>query len=458
MNKIIVLILTFILTVPTGLLSSDIKLPPIDEKIFDNGLEVVVIENHELPVVSMRMVIKSGSAFDPAGKAGLASLTAGLLRKGTKSRTATEVAEAIDFVGGSLSGSANRDASNISCSVLLKHLGVGLDVLSDIILNPAFADDEIERLRNQKLSSIMQSKDNPSSLCTKGFNKVLFDEHPYGQPTIGTENTLSAVTANDIKAFYKSYYKPNNAIFVVAGDIKPEDIFKAVEEVFGKWQKGEIPAITFPEVSPPKDYSILLIDKPDATQTNIRFGHFGINRNDKDYYSLLLMNYVLGSSFTSRLMQTVRVEKGLTYDIRTVNEYNIMPAAYYCNTFTENDSTIPAIQASIAEIRKMKEELVSDEEYNEAVNFYAGDYPMSLETPSDVASEIIKVKLYGLPVSYIEDFTKNIRKITKQDMLKAAQNHLDPDNMVFSIVSKAADIEEKLKTLGTVKKITIDEM
>ena len=216
--------------------------------------------------------------------------------------------------------------------------------------------------------------------------------------------------------------------------------------------------MTFPEVSPPKDYSILLIDKPDATQTNIRFGHFGINRNDKDYYSLLLMNYVLGSSFTSRLMQTVRVEKGLTYDIRTVNEYNIMPAAYYCNTFTENDSTLLAIQASIAEIKKMKEELVSDEEYNEAVNFYAGYYPMSLETPADVASEIIKVKLYGLPVSYIEDFTGNIKKVTKQDMLEAAKNHLDPDNMVFSIVSKAADIKEKLKTLGTVKKITIDEM
>jgi zinc protease len=437
--------------------SAQLKLPPIEEKTLPNGLDVVVIENHELPVVSMRMVIRSGSTYDPADKAGLADMTAGLLRKGTKTRTATEVADAIDFVGGNIGGNANRDATVVTCSVLHKHFDVGLDVLSDIVLHPVFADEEIERIRRQTLAGIQQSKDDPATICTRGFNQMLFGDNPYARPSGGTEASVTAITADDIKNFYKTYYKPNNAFMLVAGDVKPDEVFQKVEKAFGSWKRGDIPPLEYTSPQPPKGYSILLIDKPDATQSNIRFGHLGITRSNEDYFPMLLMNYVLGSSFTSRLTQAVRVEKGLTYDIRTVNEYNIMPAAYYCNTFTQNDSTVQAITTAIAEIRKMMTEPISDEEYDEAVNFYSGYYPMSLETPNDVAGEIMKVKLYGLPVSYIEDFTKNVRKVTKDDIMRAAQRHLDPDNMVFCVVSNADDVAKSLETLGPVKIESIDE-
>lgn len=453
----------FVITVATIVIvalpaSAQVKLPPITEKTLDNGLEIVVIENHELPVVSMRMVIKSGSAYDIVGKAGLANLTAGLLRKGTKTRTATEIAEQIDFVGGSLRTSANRDATNVTCSVLLKHFDVGMEILSDIILNPVFADEEIERDRFRMISAIKQSKDDPGRLCANGFNKSLFGEHPYGQPVIGTEASLSSLTADDIKSFYNTYYKPNNAIFVVAGDVKPKAVLKTIKKAFGRWEKGTIPELQMPAVKQPEGYSILLVDKPDASQANIRFGHLGMTRSNPDYFPHLLMNYILGAAFTSRLNQVVRVEKGLTYDIRTVNEWNIMPAAYYCNTFTENDSTMIAIRAAITEIKRMQAEEITDIEFNEAVNFYSGYYPMILETPDNVAREIVKVKLYYLPVSYIEDFTKNIKKVTRADILRVARERWHPDNMVFCIVSKASDIEEKLKALGPVKKISIDEL
>jgi zinc protease len=437
--------------------AAQVKLPPITEKTLENGLQIVVIENHELPVVSMRLVVKAGSALDPVGKYGAANLTASLLRQGTKNLKATEIADKIDFVGGSLEASANRDYTNVTCSVLLKHFDVGMNLLSDVVLHPAFDSSEFARLRNQTIASVMQSKDDPSNLCELGFNKALFGEHPYSQPSIGTQASLAALTNGDIKKYYQDYYKPNNAILLVGGDVKPDSILKAARKAFGGWQKGTIPEVKIIEAKNPVGKSILLVDKSDATQSYIRFGHLGITRKNPDYYPLLLMNYILGASFTSRLNEVVRVQKGLTYDIRTQNEWNVMPGPYYCVTYTPNESTMTAIQASLDVIRKMQLEQVTDEEFNEAKNFYSGYYPGSLETPDAIAAEIVKIKLYGLPVSYIKEFTQNINKVTKEDILRAAKNHWDTNNLVFCVVGKAADIENMLTPIGPIKKMMIDE-
>ncbi|OGC91796.1 MAG: hypothetical protein A2W25_03510 [candidate division Zixibacteria bacterium RBG_16_53_22] len=439
-------------------LSSDVKLPPITEDTLENGLVVVAIENHELPTVTMRLIIRSGSAFDPADKAGLANFTADMLRTGTATRSATQISEEIDFVGGSLGASADRDAINVSCGVLLKHLDTGLGLLSDIILHPVFDTTEIERLRNQTISGIVQAKDDPNSLNVKGFNKFLFGEHPYGHPVVGTESSVAAVTRDDIAKFYDDFFHPNNAFLVVAGDIAPQEILGKVNQAFAEWKQAEIPELIIPPPSNPKGYKILLINKPDATQTQIRFGHFGITRQNPDYYPFMVMNYILGVGFTSRLNEEVRVRGGMTYDIRTQNEWHAMRGAYFCNTFTENDSTMSAVNAALRVIRSMREAEVTDEEYTDAVNFYSGYYPMTLETPDQVAAEIIKVKLYGLPVSYIQDFTQNIAKVTKADILRAAQKYIDPDNMVFCVVSNADDVAEGLKKLGDVTVIGVDEL
>jgi zinc protease len=438
--------------------ANEVKLPPVTENVLDNGLTVVAIENHELPSVTMKLVIRAGASYDPADKAGLASFTSGLLRQGTKTRTAPQIAEAIDFVGGSLDASANRDAITAYCGVLTKHLDIGIDLLSDIILHPVFDTSEVERLRNQTISGIVQSKDDANDLCVKGFNSTLFGNHPYGHPNEGTEKSVAGITRDDIVKFYNEYFTPNNAFLVVAGDIKPAEIFQKISAAFKDWKKGNVPALSITTPASPEGYKILLIDKPDATQTSIRFGHFGITRDNPDYYAMTLMNYILGSSFVSRLNEEVRVKGGMTYDIRTANEWNIMPGAYYCNTFTENDSTMSAIRASIRVIKGMQEKEVTDIEFTDAVNFYSGFYPMTLETPMQVTDEIIKVKLYGLPVSYIEDFTKNIQKVSKADILNAAKKHIDMNNLIFCIVSNAADVQDSLKTIGTVTIKSIDEM
>ena len=437
---------------------AQVKLPPISESKLDNGLEVVVIENHELPIVWMRMVVKSGSSFDPNGKAGLANLTAGLLRKGTTGRKATEIADQIDFVGGSLSGSAGRDYSNITCTVLLRHLDIGLDLFSDIILHPAFDSLEFERDRQRLAASVMQQKDDPASLCEKAFARYLFGDHPYSQPEEGTESSLAALSFTDAKDFYNAYYRPNNAILIFAGDIEPAAAFAAAKRYFGSWQSAEIAKPQLAPCKNPEGYSIILVDKPDASQANIRFGRLGLTRDNPDYYPFLLMNYIMGASFTSRLNQAVRVAKGLTYDIRTQNEWNVMPGALFCATFTENDSTLIALRAAIDVIEKMRNEEVSDIEFNEARNFYTGYYPMTLETPEAVASEIVKIKLYGLPVSYIKDFTANIRKVTKADIKRAAAEFWDTKNMIISIVTKASAVESQLKSIGKVQTIPYDQL
>jgi zinc protease len=441
-------------------LAGEVKLPPISDKKLDNGLEVVVARNHELPVVYLKMVVVAGSLYDPPGSGGLANFTAEIIRKGTKTRPAVEIAEAIDFVGGSLSTSADRDAVYISSSLLVRHFDVALDLMSDILINPVFDEAEIERQRKKTLNEIVQSRENPSSVCKNAFNALLFGDHPYGHPVEGTSESVTAIGRDDIVNFYSTYFRPNNSFLLVAGDIDPEFAFGRIEEAFRDWKRADIPDLQITSPAAPEGHKILLIDKPDATQAYIRFGNFGITRKSDDYYSFLVMNYVLGSgvSFVNRLMQQVRDDAGLTYDIRTVNEFNLLPGAYYCNTFTENDSTLKAINAAIAIMNDMTVNEISDTEYENAKSFWIGFYPMMLETPSQVANELLKVKLYGLSLSYIKDFTRNIDKVDKSDIRDIARKLIDTDNMVFVVVCNAADVEEDLKKLGDVTVENIDEL
>jgi zinc protease len=441
-------------------LAGDVKLPPISEKTLENGLEVVVARNHELPVVYLEMVVVAGSLYDPPGSGGLANFAAEMIRKGTKTRSALDIAETMDFVGGSLNTSADRDAVYISSSLLVRHFDVALDIMSDILINPVFDEAEIERLRKRTLNEIIQSKENPSAVCRNAFNALLFGDHPYGHPVEGSRESVTAIEREDIVNFFSTWFRPNNSFLLVAGDIDPDFAFDRVEEAFRGWKRADIPDLQTTSPVSPEGHKILLIDKPDATQAYIRFGNFGITRRSDDYYSFLVMNYVLGAgvSFVNRLMQQVRDDAGLTYDIRTVNEFDLLPGAYYCNTFTENDSTLKAINAAIGIMNDMTVNEISDTEYKNAKSFWTGFYPMMLETPSQVANELLKVKLYGLSLSYIRDFTRNIDKVKKSDIRDIARKLIDTDNMVFVVVCNAADVEEDLKTLGDVTVENIDEL
>jgi len=451
-----IVLIAFLLFLTSGnfrnAFAQEIKLPEIKKETLDNGLKVIVIEHHELPVVAFRLVLKSGSAYDPTGKAGLANLTAGLLRKGTKTKDATQISEAIDFVGGSLDAGADWDATFATCRVLNKYFDTGLDLLTDIILNPTFKEDEIERLRRQTLAGIMQQKDDPESVAEEKFREYVFGEHPYGQPREGTEESVSGITREDIVNFHKTYYVPNNAILAVVGDVKTADVLKKVKSKFGSWEKREFATPNF--VQPPqiKGHQILLVDKPDLTQSYIKIGHFGIDRKSPDYFPVRVMNYILGGGgFASRLVDEVRAKRGLTYDIYCTFDLYRLRGAFEVGTFTRIDSTLGAIQATLDQIKRIRTEKVSPKELSETQSFYTGYFPLQFETPEQIATQILNVEIYDLGEDYIKNFRKNISAVTADDVLRVAQKYLDPDNIKLVVVSKADQVKTGLESLGEVK-------
>jgi zinc protease len=435
-------------------------MPPTTQKNLPNGLELVLIENHELPLVHITLVVAAGSMRDPEGKEGLASFTANMLKRGTESRSRNDIAGEIDFIGGRMDISADRDAVEITVDFLSKHMHVGISVLSDMVLNPVFDSTEIEKYRKQVLNAIIQSRENPHIVCSENFNRLLFGDHPYAHPVRGYKESLEGISQNDIAGFYEDYIRPNNSFLIVAGDMEPDSVLPTLESAFVSWKGKAIPPLSISTPSSPDGRKILLIDKPDATQSHVMFGSFGITRKSEYYYPFLVMNYILGAgvSFVNRLMTEVRVEGGLTYDIRTVNDFNLLPGGFYCSTSTENDSTLKAIEMALTIMEDMAENEVTEEEYNQAIGFYSGYYPISLETPEQWAGEIAKIKLYGLPENYIQDFVKNIEEVEKDDILGIARYLIDTDNMSFCVVTNASRVKTDLEKLGRVTIVNLDDL
>ncbi len=436
-----------------------IALPPMSEKVLDNGLKIVVVENHEQPVVSMRLLLKSGTAADGKGKAGLANMTAGLLRKGTATRDATKISEEIDFVGGYLGAGADLDATNVTAEVLTKHFDVGLTLLADIVLNPTFAESEIDRLRKQTMASLMQQKDDPGTIVDLQYSQYLFGEHPYGQPGGGTVESVSGITRDDIVGFWKNNFVPGNAILFVAGDVTAAQIFPKIESQLGGWPKGsaaKLDVVPAPRINGTR---VVLINKADATQANIKMGHLGIDRYNPDIYAVRVMNYILGGGgFRSRLMSDIRDKRGLTYGINSQFSFDRYQGEFTVTVSTRTDSTAQAISATIEHIRKIREADVTPQELSETISFYSGYFPRQFETPEQVASQLSTVELYGLEKDYLSKYIDKMASVTAPAVRAAAQKYLDPDNLLIVVVGKADELREKLKQFGTVTEIDLFEL
>jgi len=437
--------------------STPVKLPPITEKVLPNGLKIIAVEKHELPVMSLKMMVKAGSSQDPLGKAGLAGMTAGLLTKGTISRSATDIAEEIDFIGANLNSNTDWDASYVSYSGLKKHFDKGLEVFSDVILNPVFQLSEIDRLRKQKISSYINSKDDPESLVNEHFNRLLYGNHPFGFNADGTDQSLPKINRQDIIDYYQNYFAPNNSVLVVSGDIVPEEMFGILEGKFGKWRQKYV---NFPEISQPevvKGYKILLVNRPEAVQTQIAMGHFGIDRANPDYFNISLMNYILGGGgFASRLMKKVRSEMGLTYGIDSNFSSRKMTGPFSITTFTKNESVAAAIKEIFNQVRLVEKENVKAEELADAKSYLSGSYPMRFETPNQIASQLLYVELYNLGADYIASYRDKVQAVTIEQVKTAADKYLDPDNMVIVAVGKKDEIIDQMKTFGEVEVMEIE--
>ncbi|HNA26080.1 MAG TPA: pitrilysin family protein [Nitrospira sp.] len=408
-----------------------------------NGMTVLFLEQHFLPTVEIHALVKVGSAQDPPDKAGLANLTASLLDEGTLTRTSRQIAEQIDFVGGSLEAHASEDYTTASTRVLKKDADLGFTLLADILQHPAFHKQEFERVRTQILGEIVSDDDDPGNVAMKAFHQLIFHGHPYSWPAHGTEDTLNKITVADVQQFHAREYVPNQTILVVVGDLTQEQASALVQTHFGSWKKGTPSLAQLKKPSPLDRKMVQLIEK-DLTQSTIVLGHTGVSRINPDYYAITVMNYILGAGgFSSRLMDSIRDKQGLAYGIMSQFDSRVMPGAFFISLQTRTDVTNQAITSVLAEIKTIREAPVTDQELSEAKSFIVGSFPLRIDSSAKLANVLAQVELYNLGLDYFTSYPKAIEKVTKDDVLRVAKQYLDPQHYALVVVGSIAKAKVK---------------
>jgi zinc protease len=403
--------------------------------VLENGMVLLLSEKHDIPMVTMTVAIKAGSTAAPVDKSGLSSITASLLMQGTTKRTASQISKEIDFIGGSLSTSGGDDFASASLRVLKKDLQTGLDVLSDVLLNPVFDQKEIDRKVKATLAEIQRQKEEPAVVANEAFDKAVFGRHPYGITGDDVSTYLPKLQRQDVVSFYSSRYTPNNAIIAVVGDVTEKEIVELLNNYFRPWQKKEL--------LPPETIQTPLFDKvivqkiqKDVTQANIVIGHLGISRENPEYYAVMIMNYILGGGgFSSRLVDNIRDNKGLAYDVHSAFSAQKEPGTFAVTIQTKNESANEVIVEILKELRKIQTVLVSEKELADAKAYLTGSFPLRMDTYAKIAGILTSIEIYNLGLDYPSTYPALINSVTREDIMRAAQKYLHPDNIVIVVVA-----------------------
>lgn len=438
LSAMLFLLLTSYFLLPTCSFALD-----ANKKILPNGLTVLHSEKHNLPIVMITVIVKAGLLDEPKEKAGLAHLTAELLDEGTKNRKSAEISEDIEFMGAGLGASAGGDYTTITLSVLKKDVEKGFEIFSDIIMNPVFPQEELERKRELIKGSLKQKEEDPSFLAERSFKKEVFGEHPYGRSVEGSTETLSEITREDLLRFHLKYFIPNNAILSVVGDLTPAELHSLIKKYLDSWKIAELPERKIYPMNEEKTKKAVKIDR-DVTQASIIIGHLGISRDNPDYYAVSVMNYILGSGgFSSRLMQKIRDEMGLAYDVSSFFTLNKEKGLFHAEVQTKNESANTAIEEILKQIEKIREDKVSDEELSGAKDYLTGSFPRRLDTSRKIADFLATVEFYNLGLDYAEKYPSYINAVTKEDVLRVAGKYLDAENFVLIVVANQKKAELK---------------
>ena len=432
---------------PDALAERSVKFPAYQVKTLANGLQVVAVAHHEQPVVSLRLIVRAGAAQDPDDKPGVAELAASLLDQGSATKSAEQVANAIDSIGGALGTGAGSDLSFINAIVMKDSLGFGLDLVSDLAQHPAFANEEIERQRQQALSGMRVSYDDPEFLANVVFDRIVYGRHPYGRPQAGTPATLAAITRDDLVAFHRKWFGANNAILAIVGDVAAEEAFAGAERAFGSWARttAEIPK----SVDPPSPARrVVVVDKPGAVQTEIRVGNVAIARRNDDYTALDLAMKVLGGEGANRLHRVLRSERGLTYGASA--DFNALKQSgdIVAQTNTRSETTGETLRLIVDEVWKITREPVGGRELDGAQEYLTGSFPLTIETPSQIALQVLNAVFYGLNMNDLQTFRERVSAVTVEDLHRVARNYLRPDRLTIVLVGDASAFVKQLPGAG----------
>ena len=424
-------------------LAADVYALDIKKEILPNNLKTLQVERHNFPVVMMTLLIKASPLSEPSEKAGVAYLTSKMLSQGTAKRNAPAISEEIEFLGASIDIATNNDYTTISLSVLKKDIEKGLDLFSDILLDPSFPDKELSREKELLKGSLRQMEQEPAFVAGKNFIREVFGSHPYGRLVEGTVESIDAIKREDLLEFYASHYVPDNAVISIVGDLTPAEMKSLINKYLGKWGKSKAPTAQKIER---KDLSKdagsvgagkskpVLIDK-ELTQATIMFGHLGIARENPDYYAVSVMNYILGGGgFASRLMKSVRDDMGLAYGIFSSFTGNKEPGQFEVQVQTKNESSPTVINEILKQVNKMRTEPVTDSELKDAKAYLTGSFPRRFETSRRIADFLTAAEFYNLGDDYIEKYPDYINKVTKEDVLRVAKKYLHADKYVLVVV------------------------
>jgi zinc protease len=438
-----------------------LNIPAIQKHTLSNGVPVWIVEMHEVPVVDVSLIVKSGASADPAGKFGVASFAAAMLDEGAGTRDALELADAIDYLGASLTTSSSFDASSVRLHALVSTLDTALPIMADVALRPTFPQAELDRLRGERLTSLLQLRDNPSSLATAAFSRILYGaEHRYGTGVMGTEATNKMLTADDLRTFHASHYQPSNAHLLVVGDVTAAAVMPALEKAFGAWtDAGPVPRPSLPAAPQVKTRQVYLVDKPGAAQSQIRIGSIGVARNTPDYHAIDVANTMLGGSFSSRLNLNLREKNGYAYGAGSQFAMRQQPGPFVALAGVQSDKTREAVDEFINELTGMAMP-ASAEELSRVRNLQALGFPGAFETTTGMAAQLIDLVVYGLQESFFNEYVPKIQAVTAADIQRVAKQHIQPDRVIIVVTGDLASIEGPIKAanLGGVTVVTADEM
>jgi len=444
---------------PKPLPARSVDFPPYQIKTLANGLQVLVVLHHEQPSVSFRLLVRAGAVQEPADKPGVASFVASLLNQGTPTMSAQQIANAIESAGGIIGVGSGNELSFVSGAVIKDKTDLMLGLASDLVQHPAFSTEEIERQRSQAVSSLKVSYDDPEYLANLVFDRLVFGFHPYGRPNEGTPESIARITRDDLVAYHRAWFVPNNALLAIVGDLTAEEAFAAAEKAFGSWQRRDLAEIKATD-PPPPTRRIVVIDRPGSAQTEIRVGQMAVSRTHPDFLAVDLAIRILGGEGANRLFGVLRSERGLTYGASAAFHTYKNGGDFVAETDTRSPATGEALRLIVDEVGRLQREPVGRAELEGAQDFLAGNFPLTIETPSAIAQQVLAHMFYGLDLSEIETYRDRVMKVTPADIQRVARQFLKPDQLSIVLVGDASVFADQLKALGfsTFERIPLSQL
>lgn len=438
-----------VITKPDPGPSREYHFPSFDEETLPGGTRLVVAAAPKLPIITILVVFDAGAAEDPAGKEGIARLTAHALSEGTSKWDGAELAEKFEQMGTSLDTGADWDSAIARLTVLPGNLAAALTLLGEVLADPAFPERDVERLKNERIAELLQLETEPRGLADERFPAFLYRESSrYARSQGGSAESVRSLTRSEIDAFYRSRYTAGRTTVIVAGDVKKADVRTLVTPLATALPRGSVARLRAADIPAPASRAIHLITKDGAPQSEIRVGHAGLPRKHPDFFPVLVMNAIFGGLFGSRINLNLREKHGYTYGASSSYDWRRGAGPFEISTAVQSDVTAAALREIFAEVERMRSEEVTPEELSLATSYLEGVFPIRFETTSAIASALANLIIYDLPRSYYDEYRKEISRVTAAAVLKAARDHIHPEELQTVIVGDTGQIREGLTSVG----------